>query len=470
VTGVQTCALPIYPPDKSKPEDETKQLSLKEKLTQKMKKAMQKVGEIWKKIPMAGKMLLGTIGLAAAVFYKMWSTARDLGVAMNEMPIAAMIFKDEAEAILESFGSLRDVSSKTLFTMKKMAVMHGVQAKDMATILALQTATTSQSKDMGLKTQAKWIKEIKKEGLSANRVLADMAANANFMAEHMRNGGENIKNAAKHMAKMGLNLQVAESAANTLLDWETSIAAEMQASVILGRSLNFERARSLMYNDKIEEAMKEIKNQVGGEAEFAKMSSTQRKVLGETIGIQGEALAKFMQTEEQQRESAKKSEKDAAVARMLSWAMWGALAIGLVVAIGAALAAAVSLGLLGGSGLMKTLGWATAGFAAGAGAGAAMGAGASKVGSLFGAQYGMDEMVAEPTMILAGEAGPEHVGITPSRSGPPEPAEPTVVNVDTSKMEEQNEKIIQLLVSRKDDAIEQARKQKGATLDAGKQR
>jgi hypothetical protein len=458
------------PPDKSKPEDETKQLSLKEKLTQKMKKAMQKVGEIWKKIPMAGKMLLGTIGLAAAVFYKMWSTARDLGVAMNEMPIAAMIFKDEAEAILESFGSLRDVSSKTLFTMKKMAVMHGVQAKDMATILALQTATTSQSKDMGLKTQAKWIKEIKKEGLSANRVLADMAANANFMAEHMRNGGENIKNAAKHMAKMGLNLQVAESAANTLLDWETSIAAEMQASVILGRSLNFERARSLMYNDKIEEAMKEIKNQVGGEAEFAKMSSTQRKVLGETIGIQGEALAKFMQTEEQQRESAKKSEKDAAVARMLSWAMWGALAIGLVVAIGAALAAAVSLGLLGGSGLMKTLGWATAGFAAGAGAGAAMGAGASKVGSLFGAQYGMDEMVAEPTMILAGEAGPEHVGITPSRSGPPEPAEPTVVNVDTSKMEEQNEKIIQLLVSRKDDAIEQARKQKGATLDAGKQR
>jgi hypothetical protein len=37
-------------------------------------------------------------------------------------------------------------------------------------------------------------------------------------------------------------------------------------------------------------------------------------------------------------------------------------------------------------------------------------------------------------------------------------------------MEEQNEKIIQLLVSRKDDAIEQARKQKGATLDAGKQR
>ena len=109
-------------------------------------------------------------------------------------------------------------------------------------------------------------------------------------------------------------------------------------------------------------------------------------------------------------------------------------------------------------------------FAAGAAAGGAMGATASGIGSLFGAQHGMDEMVSEPTMILAGEAGPEHIGITPSKSGPPETVEPTVVNVDTTKMEQQNEKIIELLVARKDDAVEQARKQKGATLDAGKQR
>ena len=458
------------PPGNTKPEDDTKQLSLKEKLTQKMKVGMQKVGEVWGKLPLSVKLLAGAAVAAGVAFYKMWSTARDMGIAMDDMPIAAMFLKDEAQAILDEFGSLRDVSSKTLITMKKMAFLHGVEAKDMAKILALQTATTSQSKDMGLKTQAKWIKEIKSEGLSANKVLADMAANADFMAEHMRDGGENIKNAAKHMAKMGLSLQEAEQMSNSLLDWETSINSEMEASVILGRSLNFERARSLMYNDKIEEAMKEIKNQVGGEAEFARMSSTQRKVLGESIGLQGEALAKFMQTEEQQRESAKKSEKDAAVARMLSWAMWGALAIGLVVAIGAGLASALSLGIGGLAGLGATLGWATTGFAAGAAAGGAMCATASGVGSLFGAQHGMDEMVAEPTMILAGEAGPEHVGITPSRSGPPESTEPTVVNVDTRKMEEQNEKIIQLLVSRKDDAIEQARKQKGATLDAGKQR
>ena len=300
-----------------------------------------------------------------------------------------------------------------------------------------------------------------------------MAANANFMAEHMRNGGENIKNAAKHMAKMGLSLQEAEQMANSLLDWETSIKSEMEASVILGRTLNFERARSLMYNDKIEEAMKEIKNQVGGEAEFARMSSTQRKVLGESIGLQGEALAKFMQTEEQQRKAEAQSAAEAKKAmakKIVLWSVLGAAALAVIFAIGGALWAAISFGAAAIPALAGMSAAALSGAAIGAGIGAGIGLVGGGAAAAYTAQYGMDEMVAEPTMILAGEAGPEHVGITPSRSGPPESAEPTVVNVDTSKMEEQNEKIIQLLVSRKDDAIEQARKQKGATLDAGKQR
>jgi len=197
------------------------------------------------------------------------------------------------------------------------------------------------------------------------------------------------------------------------------------------------------------------------------MSSTQRKVLGESIGLQGEALAKFMQTEEQQRAASAKSEKEAAVARAKKWATFGAVALAVITALAAAYFSMVSLGVAGAAGIATTLGWAAAGAAAGALAG----------GAIFGslgyatAATGMDETIAEPTMILAGEAGPEHVGITPMKGGgPPETVEPTVVNVDTSKMEEQNEKIIQLLVSRKDDAIEQARKQKGATLDAGKQR
>jgi hypothetical protein len=84
----------------------------------------------------------------------------------------------------------------------------------------------------------------------------------------------------------------------------------------------------------------------------------------------------------------------------------------------------------------------------------------------------MDEIVAEPTMILAGEAGPEHVGITPMRGGGPPESAP-VVNVDLSAMEAKLDKlgdVVQILGGIRMDNEEHARKQKGATLDAGKQR
>ena len=48
-----------------------------------------------------------------------------------------------------------------------------------------------------------------------------------------------------------------------------------------------------------------------------------------------------------------------------------------------------------------------------AAAAAAIGAGLANVQKIEAAQFGMDQVVNKPTMILAGEAGPEHIGITP---------------------------------------------------------
>ena len=48
---------------------------------------------------------------------------------------------------------------------------------------------------------------------------------------------------------------------------------------------------------------------------------------------------------------------------------------------------------------------------------AALGAGLANVKMIEKAATGMDQIVTQPTMILAGEAGPEHIGITPLNAG-----------------------------------------------------
>jgi hypothetical protein len=246
------------------------------------------------------KFAMLVIAGAAIKFAKDLGTAfMELGVSFDSMPIAAGLAKEEATAMLEEFGTLEDITSRQLVQMKLMSKFYGVAAGDMAKIMMLQQSTTNLTKQQALDQQVKWMNELKDAGVSANKVFADMAANADFIALYTKGSGQNMKDAAQYSAQIGLDLGVASSMAEKLLDWESSIAAEMEASMILGRSINLDKARSLAYSGDIEAMMREVKNQAGGEAEFARMSVVQRQALGDAIGLQGAQLAEFMKTEEE---------------------------------------------------------------------------------------------------------------------------------------------------------------------------
>ena len=66
-----------------------------------------------------------------------------------------------------------------------------------------------------------------------------------------------------------------------LLAAKKALAAEVQASVMLGRNVNLQKARELALNGDIEGFQTEILKQVGSQAEFDKMNVLQKKALAE---------------------------------------------------------------------------------------------------------------------------------------------------------------------------------------------
>ena len=333
-------------------------------------KSTQKIGAQFAAMPMHLKATLGAAVAVGGAMLQLFNTAREMGVSMASMPLAAGLFKTEAQAVLDEFGSLEGVSSKTLFNMRMMAFFTGAQPADMAKVAMLQQSITGDTKEMALDRQAKFMSDIKKEGLSASKVMGDLAANADMFAEFAKDGGKNMEEAAKQAARMGLDLSATNAVAEKLLNFEESIQAEQEASMILGRSVNLDKARQLAFTGDLAQMMEEVKNQAGGEAEFARMSVIERRTLGNAIGLQGAQLAEFMKTEEQQR----KSEKEAAKEKMKQWAMWGALAMGLVVGV----IGAATLG----TGIIPALKAGAIGFLKGAALGGVLGAGASKIGDV----------------------------------------------------------------------------------------
>ena len=125
-------------------------------------------------------------------------------------------------------------------------------------------------------------------------VLQDMASNAEALAKFSDGTAMGMARAAVQAQRLGLNLSTAAGIARGLLDIESSLTAEFEASVLLGKNFNFDRARTLALNNDLVGAVSEVTRQLGGQQEFANMNVLQREAVAGALGIGVDQLAQTM--------------------------------------------------------------------------------------------------------------------------------------------------------------------------------
>ena len=133
---------------------------------------------------------------------------------------------------------------------------------------------------------------IQLEGLSPGQILGDVASNTEFFAKFAKDGGTNLIRAAVQARKLGLELSAVAGITESLLDFETSIEKQLEASLLLGRQINLDRARQLALTGDQEGLLEEVRRQIGDEAEFNRLNVIQRKALADAFGLQVEQVAR----------------------------------------------------------------------------------------------------------------------------------------------------------------------------------
>ena len=98
--------------------------------------------------------------------------------------------------------------------------------------------------------------------------------------------------------KLGISLDDVAGIAENMVDFSSSIEAEMKASVMTGKQLNFQRARELALAGETEQMMEEILGQVGSEEEFLAMNVKQREALALAAGTDLATMMKLVAAEE----------------------------------------------------------------------------------------------------------------------------------------------------------------------------
>ena len=130
-------------------------------------------------------------------------------------------------------------------------------------------------------------------GLRPGDVVKDLASNTETFAEFAKDGGANLAKAAIQARKLGMSLSTTAKIADSLLDFESSIEKEMEASLMIGKQLNFNRARARALEGDIAGAAADIAAQVGGPEALNQMNVLQRRALADSIGVSVEELSKL---------------------------------------------------------------------------------------------------------------------------------------------------------------------------------
>jgi len=234
---------------------------------------------------------------------------KELGVGLTQMIglktqvglVGAILGDTAGEAAMDlakDLGDSHHLTTSMAVDAGLLAANYNLSAKQAAFMSTAFGELSGKSYETG-KNTGEYVKQLAMaNGVAPTQVMQDVADNAEFFALYSKDGGKNIGDAAVAAAKLGVGLGTAAKVADHLLDYQSSVQDEMEASVLLGRDINLSKARELAYNGDIAGALKEGLEAAGGIAAYNAMDPYQRAATAKAIGVSNSEMQQMIAHEE----------------------------------------------------------------------------------------------------------------------------------------------------------------------------
>jgi len=163
--------------------------------------------------------------------------------------------------------------------LQQLALANGISAEDVLSSTVKQTSALARQTGIQLDNK---------------KVLNEVAKVSGQLRLQYKNNPELIAKAVVQTEKLGISLEKAKGMANSLLNFEDSISAELEAELLTGKQINLEQARLLALNGKTAEAAAEISRQIGTSAEYSAMNVLQQEAYARALGMSADELANML--------------------------------------------------------------------------------------------------------------------------------------------------------------------------------
>ena len=180
--------------------------------------------------------------------------------------------------------------------MAKLAKFTDLSAEAQANF-ALQAQISGQNAEMLTDETRAAVLQVEKElGVrqDINKVLDEVGKITGQIRANLGFNIQNITRAISVTKSFGISLAEVAGISKNLLDFQSSITAEFEAELFIGKNLNLERARLFALTGNYEGLTKEIAANAGSALEFAKMNVLQQDALAKSLGMSADSLGDML--------------------------------------------------------------------------------------------------------------------------------------------------------------------------------
>lgn len=190
-----------------------------------------------------------------------------------------------AGQMMNAFGGVENLSKGVLVNATKLAAGLGLSMDAIGGVNKLFQNAFGHSEDLAQMMVNTTVEAATLAGVPANKVLKDMAESSEEVYTFFKGSPQTLQKAAIQAAKLGTSIKQAAGVSKGLLDFESSINNELEASAILGTNINFNQARQLAAQGDIVGAQQATIKEVSKLGDLSKMNYYQQEALAKAAGM-----------------------------------------------------------------------------------------------------------------------------------------------------------------------------------------
>ncbi len=196
------------------------------------------------------------------------------------------------QSIIKNLGSV-NFNQKITDTAGKLISLYNVSAAS-AGELASNLFIISKYNVSIVKSATEYAKQLSVANhVAPGEVFEELASNASLMSRYGADNVNNLIRATVQARKLGLEIGNIDSVADNLLDYDTSLQKTMEASVLIGKNIDFTAARTAFLNNNMSAGLKDLKQELQG-IDFSHLNRIQQNALAGALGMPLDQLVKLI--------------------------------------------------------------------------------------------------------------------------------------------------------------------------------